>query len=219
MRDLDIRKQLHLTELAKFHKDSTSLVVDELSLCNQESRIDIAVVNGSMSGWEIKSDRDTLSRLPQQILSYNKVFDYITVVTGDSYIDKIQQKIPDWWGIIHAHSSKSTIILLQKRHAQRNNSLCSLALCQLLWRKEALFILNKKGLLSKKVCKASKSILWQIIAENLSKAEVCSEVRGALKMRKNWRVEGPRKKGGDKHRPSPRSFDSRAIPIHLNIEL
>ena len=45
-------------------------------------RIDVAVLNGEMCGYEIKSDRDTLERLPFQIEIYSKEFDKLTLVVG-----------------------------------------------------------------------------------------------------------------------------------------
>ncbi|HEX6037420.1 MAG TPA: hypothetical protein VFZ20_05255, partial [Longimicrobium sp.] len=70
-KDSDIRSVLYATELARHAACSGSLVVPELEICQREFRIDVAVVSGTaLHGYEIKSDRDTLSRLPAQAVAY-----------------------------------------------------------------------------------------------------------------------------------------------------
>ena len=57
------------------------------------------VVNGSLKGFEIKSDRDTLKRLGRQSEIYSKVFDTITLVTSECHLTPALDLIPAWWGI------------------------------------------------------------------------------------------------------------------------
>ncbi len=49
----DIEFKVHFTEI-------DTKVIDEMGLNQGSSIIDIAVINGSMMGYEIKSDHDTL---------------------------------------------------------------------------------------------------------------------------------------------------------------
>lgn len=98
-RDIDIRQKLH-KELSSQYKNRTdTIVVDELNLCQGDARIDIAVVNGKIHGYEIKSESDTLERLPNQISIYNQVMDTVTIVTAEKHLEKVKQLIPAWWGI------------------------------------------------------------------------------------------------------------------------
>ena len=46
------------------------LIIDELGLAHAQSRIDLAVFNGHLHGYEIKSAGDTLERLPRQLSFY-----------------------------------------------------------------------------------------------------------------------------------------------------
>lgn len=64
MRDRDVRQALHRKVLKEHHGDADTLVLDELGLRHGTCRVDIAVVNGYLHGYEIKSDSDTLERLP-----------------------------------------------------------------------------------------------------------------------------------------------------------
>jgi hypothetical protein len=63
--DSDIRKLL-LSHLSSQDEDNPSLVVEELGLNQGDARIDVAVVNGHLHGYEIKSDRDSLRRFHRQ---------------------------------------------------------------------------------------------------------------------------------------------------------
>ena len=84
MLDRDIRLHLHEYHLYEYKKeDSTAVVVDEMGLSAHAARIDIGVINGKMVGYEIKSDRDNLDRLPRQLAIYNQIFDLVTIVLND----------------------------------------------------------------------------------------------------------------------------------------
>src|SRR5271154_5741007 len=47
-----------------------TIILEEFALYGGINRADIAVLNGVSHGYEIKSDRDTLIRLPQQVQAY-----------------------------------------------------------------------------------------------------------------------------------------------------
>jgi hypothetical protein len=58
-RDIDIRAALRAGELARHRDDDDTIIVEEMGIYQGDFRIDIAVVNGRMTGYEIKSDKDT----------------------------------------------------------------------------------------------------------------------------------------------------------------
>jgi len=65
--------------LKELHKDDRKVrTFDELGINHGGVRADIAVVNGVFHGYEIKSDLDTLYRLPRQAEAYSEVFDQMT---------------------------------------------------------------------------------------------------------------------------------------------
>ena len=63
-------------------RDKKVRIIEELGVKHGTARVDIAVVNGIMHGYEIKSDKDTLQRLPRQISTFNPIFDQLTLVVG-----------------------------------------------------------------------------------------------------------------------------------------
>lgn len=51
---------------------------------------DLVIYNGTASAYEIKSDRDGLGRLPQQIDDYRRAFSRVTVVADGRHLKKIE---------------------------------------------------------------------------------------------------------------------------------
>src|SRR5690606_14415828 len=100
--DSEIRQAVH--EKIKSTR-SSAIVLDELQVCCR-SIVDIAVLSTGFLGIEIKSDKDTLNRLPDQITDYNKVFDSMIIVLGKCHYDKAINMIPDWWGVWIAEESQ-----------------------------------------------------------------------------------------------------------------
>lgn len=192
MKDSDIRKVI-LSDLGrKFENDPDTMIVEELGLCQGEARVDIAVVNGSIHGFEIKSNQDTLKRLAGQAAIYSRVLDSITLIVGSEHLDKALKIIPKWWGVLEAKKNKRNINLHDIRAYQKNPMLDPEAIIQLIWRDEALEVLRKRGLHKGYISKP-KWVLWEQIIEKLSLNELRKEVRDTLKSRGNWQsVQSPR---------------------------
>ena len=65
------------------------------------SRADIVMVTEyAVYGIEIKSDADSYARLSRQVKDYDRFFDYNYVVVGSSHALHVEEKVPEWWGII-----------------------------------------------------------------------------------------------------------------------
>ncbi len=202
MRDQDIRQALHSTMLAGFHSDG-SLVLDELGLCNGATRVDIAVINGQIHGYEIKSDKDTLERLPRQIELYSQVLDTATLVVGMAHLEHALEMLPAWWGVILAESHRGEIILNKVRTGAANQSVDSFVLASFLWKHEALELLHRHGIDGQD--NKPRKILWARLAEELDQQSLNQAVRQALKARGNWRVALKQTSDGDSHQPRPMS--------------
>lgn len=145
MRDRDVREALRHKVLAEHTRDPDTLVIDELGVAHGSARVDIAVVNGRLHGYEIKSDADTLLRLPNQALAYSAVFDRVTIVAGSKHADHLEAVVPAWWGIkIATKGPRGAVNFAERRAPRRNPSIAPLELAQLLWRDEALAILEAR---------------------------------------------------------------------------
>ncbi|WP_298894674.1 sce7726 family protein [uncultured Psychroserpens sp.] len=187
MRDFDIRKLLRDTTLKKFIVDSDSKIVDELNIPITKSRIDIAVLNGHLHGYEIKSSRDNLIRLPHQIEGYSKVFDYLTVVTENKHHEKILKMLPEWVGLqVCVETSVGfRIETIRKPYINKNKE--GFFLAKLLWREEIENILKSQEISFRKkdtVWKLSELLGCKIPTRKLSKI-----VRETLKKRVDWKLK------------------------------
>lgn len=186
MRDTDIRKVLLKSLQDKYGNKRDTLVIEELGLCQGNSRVDIAVVNGSMHGYEIKSERDTLDRLPSQRDYYNRVLDCVTVVASPCHLLKLEKLVPSWWGLCEAEYKKEKLRIRKIRPNTLNTEVDPSAIVQLLWREEALDALRKRDL-HKGVISKSREVLWGRLVECLAIDELRFEVRERIKARQYWR--------------------------------
>lgn len=192
--DRDIRIALHDTLPLFYNQDPDTLVIDELNLCQGEARIDVAVVNGKMHGFEIKSDSDTLERLPRQVLVYSRVFDTVSIVTGQTSLDSITSLVPEWWGISLAFIKDSDVVCIEKiREPQQNPSPDSFSLAQFLWKEEILDFLEQQGFSRKETKKASCFKLWNILSDTFTSEEIRKYVSLCFKNRANWRADAQHK--------------------------
>jgi len=187
MNDLEIRQNFHRKRLQRQHTQKDTLVIDELGLNHGKCRADIAVVNGHLIGYEIKSNNDSLRRLKDQIKSYNTVFDKISIVVGNRHINSIQNHIPRWWGVIASiRGSRGAVNFDTIRKAQMNKSVEPISIARLLWRNEVIEILQNNKV-PKKVLRQPRAVLYEYLANIMSVNELRKAVRDFFKKRKNWR--------------------------------
>ncbi|WP_084664944.1 sce7726 family protein [Thermanaeromonas toyohensis] len=187
--DREIRREICNSLIKKYGKDPGTLIVHELKVCQGEARIDIALVNGALHGYEIKSDRDTLERLPGQIKIYNRVFDTITIVTGASHLKEVATLIPPWWGIkVATRMNSGEIAITDMRQPESNTNVDAFSLAQFLWRDELLDLLMRHNV-GKEIKRLTRSKLWAYVAENISLEELKAHVRDCLKKRQAWRPD------------------------------
>ncbi len=196
--DKAIRPALRENLQKIYGADSTTKIIEELGLKHGEARIDIAVVNGSIHGYELKSDIDTLRRLPEQMSVYNSVLDYVTLVVGKNHLLDAFNMVPEWWGITIAKASTTgdKVSFYCIREADENPYKNSVAIANLLWRDEALCILEEKGE-ARGVRSKSRQVLYEKLAEVLNQNELRAKVREYLSTRECWRSGVPLMTCGD----------------------
>lgn len=76
------------------HKKLHDVVVPEVtlghkSMTNTQVRADIFALNGDISIYEIKSEKDTLSRLKTQLESYQRYANRVSVVVASKFLPKL----------------------------------------------------------------------------------------------------------------------------------
>lgn len=186
LRDCDIRAALHAHLAAEHLGDRDALFIDEMGILRGAARVDLAVVNGSINGFEIKSEADRLDRLVRQRDAYGAVLDRITLVTCRRHLDAARAVIPAWWGIMLATAAEDGVALRAARRARSNRRVDPFALASLLWRDEALEALDRHGMLNG-LRSRPNAVLWKVLAERLPLHSLSDDVRAALKGRSSWR--------------------------------
>jgi hypothetical protein len=187
MYDLEIRQQLRYYLERAFGNDPTALILDELGICCGKVRADMAVVNGELKGFEIKSDQDTLLRLKSQAFLYGKVFDTVSIIVAAKHLDKVRKMVPRWWGVVIAEEigrARPRFTIYRREGGNLNPDPLSIA--QLIWRNEALEVLKLNGLASGLSSKPRR-FLWEALVQNFPLADLRTLVRRQLKARGNWR--------------------------------
>lgn len=196
--DKDIRLSLKQNLKEDNKKETNTVIIEELGLEHGAARIDIAVVNGILHGYELKSDVDTLNRLPEQMRIYNSVLDRVTLVVGRNHLHKAIKMIPEWWGVVVAriNDSNNSIYFYNIRKPEENPSRDSLVIVKLLWRAEALNILEQLGQ-ADGVRSKPKNIIYNRLVTVLDQRTLRAKTRECMVSRANWRFARQHMPSGD----------------------
>lgn len=163
-----------------------ALVIEELVLAIGSGRVDVAVVNGNLHAFEIKSDFDRLERLATQAPLYSSSFDAVTLVYGPKLAAAVTEWVPDWWELIVVDSTPAGLTLRTLRPGHQNPSLNSMAVAGLLWKAEALALLPPQR--AYRLRNRPRPAAWAALAELLSPAELSRKVAETLRGRQGWRA-------------------------------
>ncbi len=155
-----------------FQDHPGTAIISEFSLPNSTARVDVAVINGIIHGYELKSDVDNLLRLNRQRDAYNLVFDKITIVVGKTHLVDVLELIPEWWGITIAKNIDDQLnpLLISIRDAETNPYQEIRFVVDLLWKNEALSLLEFVSGSSSNVNLSKKTICDKLV-------ELCKEDR------------------------------------------
>ena len=175
--DKDIR-DIFVSHYAKRYPKSKLL--SEVRINNGLAIADLVSIGiRSSHCYEIKSDKDKISRVLEQSKSYDTVFNKISLITTFTHYKKALDIIPPYWGIIVVNNTPR-----DKIHYLRKASLSPLFSNQnalfTLWRNELLNILLMKKIIEKPKNKSSRSELINILCTKLSTSEICKLLNSSL---------------------------------------
>lgn len=172
-----------LVQRLRVHYPAGHALIEELGIENGAARVDLAVAGGLLEGFEIKSDLDTLDRLARQMHAYHRVFDTVTLVTTEAYLDQAEQLLPRWWGLWKARTDAAGAVIIDVRrpatfHAYQNAQ----SIAALLWRDEAYeFLVERSGPVIK--ARASRHAIYEALAQQLSVEQIRERVIDTLRIR------------------------------------
>ena len=166
--DKDIREIFTIHHSKRYPK---SKLLSEVRINNGLAIADLVSIGIKTSHcYEIKSDRDKISRALAQAKYYDIVFNKISLITTHNHYEKAVDILPSYWGIIIVSNTfKNKVRYFRKAsispHFSKENALCTL------WRDELIKILLIKNVTEKSINRASRSKLIDTLSNNLSSNE------------------------------------------------
>ncbi len=189
--DAQIRTAL-VDRLRERHRgDADVAVLEEVGLCRGQVFVDVAVVNGLLHGYEIKSDRDSLRRLEGQVAAYGRVLDRASLVVGNRHMTDALELVPSWWEIHLAETGARGLRLRRLRPGRQNPERDSRALVELLWLDDALALLDRRGA-ARGYRGRPRRHVWDRVCEVYDIGEIAEAVRNRLRARATPRSLPPR---------------------------
>lgn len=189
MRDGDLRAAMRTDVLREHLGQPGTRVLEELGLGHGEVFVDVAVIHEELHGYELKSERDTLDRLPRQAQAYGAVLDRAALVASERHLRRAEGMLPPWWGLYLARPCEARHLQIERvRPAARNPEQRLLAVAALLWRDEALGLLEKAGQ-ARGMSGKPRRYLYERLTEVLAPETLLNAVRSQLKAREGWRAD------------------------------
>ncbi len=185
--DLKIRKALLQTKLKQFNLSQSALVVEELGLAHARSRIDLAVLSSVVHGFEIKSERDNLSRLERQLSVYSACLERLTLVCASKHLDSIVDRTPSWCGVLEAsRGPRGAVVFHSIKRARRNPNIDKRMLAHLLWHREAAELVSAMGFEGSHL-RQPRNALYELIADRMTVRQITSAIGEFMRRREGWR--------------------------------
>lgn len=172
-------------ELLASHEASTEAMY-EFWVPQSNERADVAVIGPLLEGFEIKTQRDTLKRLPRQADAYGRIFDLCHVVLAVRHVERALEILPAWWGV---QVIDETLHFSTLRPAEPNEGVHPQTLVRLLWRDEAFVALCNLG--TPPDPRAGRYRLWETLLALLDVEGLKQVVREALLTRDASRAQIP----------------------------
>lgn len=114
-------RDIKLAVISHLEKKSAlqdGVVINELPVANWSRRADLAVANGKLQAFEIKSDFDSLRRLDGQISLFATRFDKVVLVTTSRFLSSALERLPSYVEIWEAARRGKEVSLRVVRRGQ-----------------------------------------------------------------------------------------------------
>lgn len=185
MRDEDIRGALALAVCRRMGNRPHVLVPEVDVRWSVPARLDALLVADRISGFEIKSDVDSLTRLPRQVEAYGMVVERATLVVGQRHREGATALVPQWWSIWLACPRGDAVAIRQVRRGQLNPGIEPLAVTSFLSREELSDALRLRG--HRRLSSMTIDELRLAVSNELGPKETITLARETMRSRRSWR--------------------------------
>lgn len=171
------------------HMPQGTLLLEECGIQHGQVRMDMATLGAELHGYELKSARDTLARLPAQVRAYSATLERAVLVAPAEHLEAAGALLPAWWGLLEV-PARGGELLVEVRPALLNPAVDPLAVAQLLWREEALGLLEQLRA-ADGVRSRPRAVLYQRLVEVLPLQSLLGQVNECLRRREGWSICRP----------------------------
>ncbi len=184
LNDRAIQQGLLAKPLRGHVRDANTLVIHELGLAHARRRIDLAVINGIVHGFEIKSAVDGLGRLAGQLETYSQSLQKLTLVVADRHVGPVLERAPSWCGVLRAsRGPRGAMRFDVLQRTRRNPKVDPFVMAHLLWRDEVRSILAARGAGKADLC-APRAVLYRALVDTISETQLTAHIRAAMERRR-----------------------------------
>ncbi|MBL8905684.1 MAG: sce7726 family protein [Rhizobiales bacterium] len=124
------------------HSLNTACVLSEFR--TGTCKADVVILNGTATAYEIKSERDSITRLANQMDNYKKVFAKAYVIVGDSHLSGVFDTVSREIGIMRL--SRRNQISTEREAEDRPDRICPVTVFESLRSAEAQAVLLEMGI-------------------------------------------------------------------------
>jgi hypothetical protein len=123
------------------HSLQTASMLNEFRV--GECKADLAILNGTATVYEVKSERDSLSRLERQVTAYATVFAQVYVIAAENHVDGVISSVSRDVGILRLNSRHQISTL--REAVDRPGSTSPAAIFDSIRTEEARMVLESQG--------------------------------------------------------------------------
>lgn len=150
------------------------------------SKADVVILNGTGTVYEIKSDRDSLSRLQGQLSDYRKVFGCVYVITGEKHISEVINGTPNAVGVMSL--TKRGTIHTVREAVDQSSLVCPITIFDSLRISESRAVIESFGIT---VPHAPNTMLHGLLREYFKKLDPVAVHSEMVKILKKTRNQAP----------------------------
>ncbi|CAH1041895.1 sce7726 family protein [Halomonas sp. TD01] len=143
------------------------------------SKADLVILNGTATVYEIKSERDSLARLANQVENYKRVFAKVNVIASEGHIDGIIETVPKDVGVMCL--SKRFRITTVREAAECPARICPVTVFESLRMAESNSILQTMGVVVPEVPNTQRHAAMRDLFARLDPVELHIEMVRTLK--------------------------------------
>lgn len=146
-------------------------------------RADLVILNGTATVYEIKSERDSLVRLANQVENYKRVFAKVNVIASESHVDGVLSTVPEDIGVICL--SKRFQITTVREAIDSPGQICPVTVFESLRSAEAAAILKALGVSVPHLPNTQRHAAFRRLFADLHPATLHAEMVRTLKRTRN----------------------------------